>query len=152
QLYKGGIPSRYGGRLSSVLDIRMNDGNSKQFAASGGIGLLSSRLTLEGPLAKNNSSFLITGRRTYGDLVLKLSNDEVINQNQLYFYDLNAKVNYKINDNNRLYLSGYFGRDVTGFADFFGFDWGNSTGTLRWNHLFSDKLFSNFSLIYTNYN
>src|SRR5690606_28654526 len=101
QLYKGGIPSRYGGRLSSVLDIRMNDGNSKQFAASGGIGLISSRLTLEGPLVKNKSSFLITGRRTYGDLFLKLSNDEVINQNQLYFYDLNAKVNYKINDNNR---------------------------------------------------
>ncbi len=150
-LYKGGIPARYGGRLSSVLDIRMKDGNSKQFAASGGLGLISSRLTLEGPLQKNKSSFLITGRRTYADLFLRLSNDDAINQNQLYFYDLNTKINYKINDNNRLFLSGYFGRDVTGFGEFFGFDWGNATGTLRWNHLFSEKLFSNFSLIYTNY-
>ena len=150
-LYKGGIPSRYGGRLSSVLDIRMKDGNSKQFSSSGGIGLISSRLTIEGPLVKDKSSFLITGRRTYADLFLRLSNDDAINQNKLYFYDLNTKLNYKINDKNRLFLSGYFGRDVTGFSDIFGFDWGNATGTLRWNHLFSDKIFSNFSLIYTNY-
>ena len=103
-LYKGGIPSRYGGRLSSVLDIRMKDGNSKQFSSSGGIGLISSRLTLEGPLVKDKSSFLITGRRTYADLFLRLSNDDAINQNKLYFYDLNTKLNYKINDKNRLFL------------------------------------------------
>lgn len=150
-LYKGGIPARYGGRLSSVLDIRMKDGDSKKFSTSGGIGLISSRLTLEGPLKKDKSSFLITGRRTYADLFLRLSNDDNINQNSLYFYDLNTKLNYKINDKNRIFISGYFGRDVTGFSEIFGFDWGNATGTLRWNHLFSDKLFSNFSLIYTNY-
>lgn len=151
KLYKGGIPARFGGRLSSVLDIRMKDGNSKRFGASGGIGLISSRLTIEGPLKKDRSSFLITGRRTYADLFLRLSNDETVNQNTLYFYDLNTKINYAINDNNRIFLSGYFGRDVTGFSDLFGFDWGNATGTLRWNHLFSEKLFSNFSVIYNNY-
>jgi hypothetical protein len=151
KLYKGGIPPTYGGRLSSVLDIRMKDGNSKEYKASGGIGLISSRLTVEGPIQKDVSSFLISGRRTYADIFLKLSPDESVNQNQLYFYDLNLKMNYKINDKNRIFISGYFGRDVTGFSDLFGFDWGNATGTVRWNHLFSDRLFSNFSLVYSNY-
>lgn len=151
KLYKGGIPPVYGGRLSSVLDIRMKDGNSKEYKASGGIGLISSRLTVEGPIQKDVSSFLVSGRRTYADLFLAFSPDESQRDNQLYFYDLNMKMNYKINDKNRIYVSGYFGRDVTGFADLFGFDWGNATGTVRWNHLFSDRLFSNFSLVYSNY-
>lgn len=151
KLYKGGIPPQYGGRLSSVLDIRMKEGNMKQYKVNGGIGIISSRLTVEGPLQKEKSSFLISGRRTYADLFLKLSPDEVQRNTQLYFYDLNVKMNYVLNENNRIFLSGYFGRDVTSFQDLFGFDWGNGTGTIRWNHLFSDKLFSNFSLVYSNY-
>jgi hypothetical protein len=151
KLSKGGITPEYGGRLSSVLDIRMKDGNTKEFKGTGGLGLISSRLTLEGPIIKDKSSFLVSGRRTYADLFLKLSPDEAQRSNKLYFYDFNTKFNYTINDKNRIFLSGYFGRDVLGFDEFFGFDWGNTTGTLRWNHLFSDKLFSNFSLIYTNY-
>jgi len=151
KLSKGGITPEYGGRLSSVLDIRMKDGNTKEFKGTGGLGLISSRLTLEGPIIKDKSSFLVSGRRTYADLFLKFSPDEAQRSNRLYFYDFNTKFNYTINDKNRIFLSGYFRRDVLGFDKFFGFDWGNTTGTLRWNHLFSDKLFSNFSLIYTNY-
>ncbi len=150
-VFKGGMPAQYGGRLASVLDIRMNDGNKKEFGAEGGIGLISSRLKLEGPLVKDKSSFIIAGRRTYADAFLKLSKDTAINKNVLYFYDLNAKVNYRFNDNNTLYLSGYFGRDELGLNKTFGFDWGNATATLRWNHLFSNRLFSNTSLIYSNY-
>jgi len=151
QMFKGTAPAEYGGRISSVLDIKMNDGNNQNYHVGGGIGLISSRLKLEGPIEKDKSSFLITARRTYADLFLKLSSDELINNNQLYFYDLNAKVNYKIDDKNRLYLSGYFGRDVFEFQDRFGINWGNITGTLRWNHLWSDKLFSNTSIIYSDY-
>lgn len=151
-LYKGGAPAEYGGRISSVMDIRMNDGNLKKFSGRGGIGIISSRLTLETPIVKDKASAIVSGRRTYGDLFLKLSRDTTLNQTQLFFYDLNAKANYKINDNNRIFLSGYFGRDAFNFGDQFGFDWGNATGTLRFNHLFSDKLFSNTSLIYSNYN
>ncbi len=150
-IYKGGMPAQYGGRLSSVLDVKMNDGNNQDYHVGGGIGLISSRLSVEGPLQKDKSSFLITGRRTYADAFLKLSSDPDINQNTLYFYDLNAKMNYTFSDKNRLYLSGYFGRDKFGLGDLFGIDWGNATGTLRWNHLFSEKLFSNTSLIYSNY-
>lgn len=150
-LYKGGMPAEYGGRTSSVMDIKMKDGNSKDFAATGGIGLISSKLSLEGPLVKDKGSFIVSGRRTYADLFLGLSNDENLNGSSLYFYDLNAKANYRFNDNNRLYLSGYFGRDKFGFNEDFGFDWGNATGTLRWNHIFNDKLFSNTSLIYSDY-
>lgn len=150
-LYKGGMPAEYGGRASSVMDIKMRDGNSKEFGAQGSIGLISSKLTLEGPIVKNKGSFMVSGRRTYADLFLRLSNDEDLANSSLYFYDLNAKANYQINDNNRIYLSGYFGRDNFGFDDDFGFDWGNVTGTLRWNHIFSDKLFSNTSLIYSDY-
>lgn len=150
-LYKGGMPPQYGGRLSSVLDIKMNDGNNQDFKVSGGIGLISSKLNVEGPLQKGKSSFLVTARRTYADLFLKASPDTSLSSSKLYFYDLNAKVNYEINDKNRIYLSGYFGRDVLGFGDQFGLGWGNATGTLRWNHVFSDKLFSNTSLIFSNY-
>ncbi|MFA6944862.1 MAG: TonB-dependent receptor, partial [Pedobacter sp.] len=151
-VFKGGMPAQYGGRLSSVLDIRMNDGNKKEYTAEGGIGLISSRLKVEGPLVKDKSSFMISGRRTYADAFLALSKDSAINKNTLYFYDLNAKVNYQINDKNTLYLSGYFGRDELGLSETFGFDWGNATATLRWNHLYSNRLFSNTSLIYSNYN
>jgi hypothetical protein len=151
-LYKGSQPSEYGGRLSSVLDIRMKDGNDKKFGVEGGVGIISSRLKIEGPIVKNKGSFSISGRRTYADLFLKLSRDTIINKSTLYFYDLNAKANYRINSNNRIFLSGYFGKDVFGLADKFAFDWGNATGTLRWNHLYSDKVFSNTSVIFSNYN
>lgn len=150
-VYKGSIPAEYGGRLSSVLDIKMNEGNNQDYHVSGGIGLISSKLNVEGPIQKGKSSFLVTGRRTYADLFLKLSNDTTLQNSQLYFYDLNAKVNYTINDKNRLYLSGYFGRDVLGVDNSFGFDWGNKTATLRWNHIVNSKLFSNTSVIYSDY-
>jgi hypothetical protein len=130
----------------------MNDGNKKEFTAEGGIGLISSRLKLEGPIVKDKSSFMISGRRTYADAFLAFSKDSAINKNTLYFYDLNAKVNYQIDNKNTLYLSGYFGRDELGLSETFGFDWGNATSTLRSNHLFSNRLFSNTSLIYSNYN
>jgi hypothetical protein len=150
-IYKGGIPAKYGGRLSSLLDIRMRDGNNKKFSGSGGIGLISSRLTLEGPIQKEKSSFIISGRRTYADLFLKLSPNKDLRNNTLYFYDFNAKANYKLSDKDRIYLSGYFGRDVLGLANLFGFDWGNATATLRWNHIYGSKLFSNITLIYSNF-
>lgn len=151
-LYKAGIPAQYGGRASSVMDVTMRDGNSKKFGVSGGIGLISSRLTVEGPIVKDKGSFIVSGRRSYLDLFLKASKDESIKNTKLYFYDLNVKGNYKISDKDRIYLSGYFGRDVFGFSDEFGFDWGNATGTLRWNHIINDKLFSNTSFIYSNFN
>ena len=151
-VYKGGMPAQYGGRLSSVLDIRMNDGNKKEFAAEGGIGLISSRLKVEGPLVKDRSSFMLSARRTYADVFLGLARDTLIRENTLYFYDINAKLNYQIDDRNTIYLSGYFGRDELGLSETFGFDWGNATATLRWNHLYNSKLFSNTSLIYSNYN
>ncbi|RYD80180.1 MAG: TonB-dependent receptor [Sphingobacteriales bacterium] len=150
-IHKGTQPAEFGGRLSSVLDIKMNDGNDRKYGASGGIGLISSRLNIEGPIVKEKGSFMVSGRRTYADLFLKLSNDSNIRQARLYFYDLNAKANYEINEKNRIYLSGYFGKDVLGFGDAFGFDWGNATGTFRWNHLFSERMFSNTSLIYSDY-
>ena len=150
-VYKGNEPAEYGGRLSSALDIKMNDGNNKKISVNGGIGLISSRLTVEGPLLSDKGSFIVSARRTYADLFLKLSKDTTFNQAQLYFYDINAKANYKINSNNRVFLSGYFGKDVLGLGNTFGINWGNSTGTLRWNHLFSDRLFSNTSLIFSNY-
>lgn len=151
-VYKGGMPAQYGGRLSSVLDIKMNDGNNQEYDVSGGIGLISAKLNIEGPIVKDKSSFLITGRRTYADVFLKLSPDSTINQNRLYFYDLNAKLNYTLSDKDRLYLSGYFGQDQLGVGRLFGLSWGNGTGTARWNHIFSSKLFSNTSLIFSNYN
>ena len=149
KLYKGGIPARYGGRASSVLDIYQKDGGSKNFHMTGGIGLISSRLLAEGPLVKDKGSFLIAGRSSYAHLFLKLSEEQ--KDNSAYFYDLNTKLSYKINDNNNLYLSGYFGRDVFSLNDSFTNTYGNSTINLRWNHLYSNKLFSNLSLIYSDY-
>lgn len=147
KLYKGGIPSRFGGRASSVLDIYQKDGNSKSFHMNGGLGLISSRILAEGPIVKDKGSFLIGGRASYGHLFLQLSG----NKNSAYFYDLNTKLNYKIDDRNSLYLSGYFGRDVFDLAGSFTNTYGNSTLNLRWNHLFTDKLFSNLSVIYSDY-
>jgi hypothetical protein len=147
----GGIPAEYGGRLSSVLDIRTNDGNDKEFGGTGGIGLLASRLTLEGPIVRDEGSFIVSGRRTYADLFLKLSKDTLINRASLYFYDLNAKANYSLGQKDRMFISGYFGRDNFNYPGTFGFNWGNTTGTLRWNHIFGDHLFSNTSFIISDY-
>ncbi|NQY11573.1 MAG: TonB-dependent receptor [Flavobacteriales bacterium] len=152
QLYKGGIPAQYGGKLSSVLDIRMKDGNKKKFHGSGGIGNISSRLTLEGPIVKNKGSFIVSGRRSYADIFLKLAPDTNLRKSQLYFYDLNIKANYDLDSNNRLFLSGYFGEDNFNFAGAFGLKWGNATGTLRWNHVYGQKLFSNVSVVYSKFN
>jgi hypothetical protein len=150
-VFKGNEPAEYGGRLSSAIDIKTRDGNDKNFGVSGGIGLISSRLNVEGPIVKNKGSFTISARRTYADMFLKLSKDTTLNKAILYFYDFNAKANYRIDTKNRIFLSGYFGRDVLGFGDRFGINWGNATGTFRWNHLFSDKMFSNTSFIYSDY-
>lgn len=147
KLYKGGIPSKYGGRLSSVLDIYQKEGNSKDFNITGGVGLVSSRLLIEGPIKKEKISFLIGGRSSYAHLFLPLFG----NENTAYFYDLNTKLNYRINDKNNLFFSGYFGEDVFGINDSFVNTYGNKVANLRWNHLFSDKLFSNLSLIYSDY-
>lgn len=150
-LYKGTAPAEYGGRLSSVMDVKMNEGNNQSHHVSGGIGLISSRLMVEGPVVKDKGSYLLSGRRTYADLFLKLSSDPAINSNQLYFYDFNAKMNYRINDKNRVYFSAYYGRDIFDFSGRFGMNWGNSTLTGRWNHTWNGKAFSNTSLIYSDY-
>ncbi|MFN0034386.1 MAG: TonB-dependent receptor [Saprospiraceae bacterium] len=149
KLYKGGIPAQYGGRISSVLDIRMKNGNAKSTEVSGGIGLIASRLTLETPLGSEKGSLILSGRRTYADLILKAASPE-FGETSLYFYDFNAKANYTLGEKDRLYLSGYFGRDVFSLSRI-GLNWGNTTGTLRWNHVFNDKLFSNTSLIYSDF-
>jgi hypothetical protein len=150
-LYKGGMPAQYGGRLSSVLDVKMQDGNDKKFGIEGGLGLIASRIKAEGPLVQNKSSFMISARRTYIDLLLKAFGDSALKKNTLNFYDVNAKVNYKFDDKNTLYLSGYFGQDNIGIKDLFANDWGNTTATMRFNHVFSNRLFSNTSLIYNRY-
>ncbi|WP_250432687.1 TonB-dependent receptor [Hanstruepera flava] len=147
KLYKGGIPARYGGRVSSVLDIYQKEGNSNKFHMNGGIGLISSRLLAEGPINKGQGSFLLAGRATYAHLFLPLFEVE----NKAYFYDLNTKISYKLNQNNNVYLSGYFGRDVFSLNESFKNTYGNTVLNFRWNHLFSDKLFSNLSLIYSDY-
>lgn len=149
KLFKGGIPSNYGGRVSSVLNIYQKDGNSNDFKAQGGLGLISSRLLLEGPLEKEKGSFLIGGRSSYVHLFLPLI--ESVKDNKAYFYDLNTKLSYKLNDKNSLFLSGYFGRDVFDIASLFNNAYGNSVANFRWNHLFSNRLFSNLSLIYSDY-
>ena len=157
-IIKGGMPAEYGGRLSSVLDISMKDGNNKKYEADGGIGLLSSRLTLQGPIQKNKSSFIFSGRRTYVDILSKpfMKEDNAFNGSGYYFYDLTTKVNYRISDKDRIFLSGYFGRDVFSFRNSdsgIGIEipWGNATTSLRWNHLFNDKLFLNTSIIFSDY-
>lgn len=146
ELYKGGIPSRFGGRLSSILEVRTKDGNNKKLSGAGGIGTLAGRFMLEGPIKKDKSSFIISGRRSWADLFLRAAGQK----NLVHFYDVNAKVNWKNSNKNRFFTAIYLGRDVFSFDDF-GFDWGNATATFRWNHLFNDKLFSNTSLIASNF-
>lgn len=159
KLIKGGMPAQYGGRLSSVVDITMKDGNNKDYQVDGGIGLIASRLAIQGPLVKDKASFIVSARRTYIDALTKpfVNKESAFAGSGYYFYDLNAKVNYKFSDKDRLYLSGYFGRDVFTFKNETGnfnidIPWGNSTGTLRWNHLFNDKTFMNTTLLYNDYN
>ncbi len=150
-LYKGTQPADFGGRLSSVLDIKMKDGNDQKFHVSGGLGIIASRLAIEGPIKKGRGSFLIAARRTYADFLLRtFTNNPMLKHVDLYFYDINLKANYRLNDKNRVYLSGYFGKDDLGFGNY-GLNYGNATATARLNHLFSDKMFSNTSLIFTNY-
>ena len=160
KVYKGGFPAQYGGRLSSVIDVRMKEGNNQEFTGSGGLGLIASRFTLEGPIQKGKSSFIVSGRRTYADLItsaINRANEDKEDFNPIpdyYFYDLNTKVNFTLSENDRLYLSGYFGRDVFNFSNEtfnFRFDWGNATGTARWNHIFSPKLFANTTFTYSDY-
>ncbi len=150
-MYKGGMPAQYGGRMSSVLDIKMLEGNDKKFTVQGGIGLIASRLKVEGPLVKDKGSFMVSARRTYADMFLKLSSDSTTRNASLYFYDINAKGNYHFDDKNTIFVSGYFGKDVLGLKNNFETNWGNQTGTLRFNHVFNSKLFLNTSLIYSNY-
>ncbi len=151
-VYKGGMPAQYGGRLSSVVDIKMKDGNTKRTDVSGGVGLIASRINVTGPIVKEKGSFMISARRTYADVFLKLIKDTGQGKRTLYFYDVNLKANYRLGKKDRIYLSGYFGRDVLGLGENFNADWGNQTATLRWNHIFGSRLFSNTSLIYSKYN
>lgn len=151
KLYKGGIPARYGGRLSSILDVRMKEGNTKEYNVSGGIGTIFSRFAVEGPIKKEKASFIIAGRRSYADVPIKLLTDVLEDGAALYFYDLTAKANYKINDKNTVFASGYFGRDVFKFDAQQGFNWGNQTASVRWNHLFNDRFFSNFTAFFSDY-
>ena len=154
-LYKGGFPAEYGGRLSSVVDIQMNEGNNKSYHLSGGIGIIASRLSIEGPLFKNKGSFMIAARRTYADIFLKLLSrkgvDSTASKSTLYFYDLNMKANYQLSEKDRLYFSCYLGRDNFNLGGSVGLDWGNVTATTRWNHIINDKIFSNTSLIFNRY-
>jgi hypothetical protein len=150
-VHKGDIPAQHGGRLASLLDIRMRDGNMKRLAITGGIGSIASRLTVEGPVINDKASFMLSGRRTYADMFLALSSDSLVRNNTLFFYDLNMKGNYIINENHRIYLSGYYGRDVFAFQDIMDLNWGNATQTLRWNYIINERTFSNTSLIYSDY-
>lgn len=152
KLYKGDIPAFYGGRLSSVLDVRMKEGNYKEFKATGGLGLISSRLTLEGPIHNEKTSYLISGRRTYADLFFPLTSDKDLKKSILYFYDVNLKINHQLNENNRMYLSAYLGRDFFGQKKLSLGEFGNKTATMRWNHQYSSILFSNVTGIASNYN
>jgi len=158
-LIKGGMPAQYGGRLSSVLDVQMKDGNSNKFVTEGGIGLIASRFSVQGPIKKDKASFMVSARRTYIDALVKpfIKKESNFYGSGYYFYDLNAKINYRFSDKDKIFLSGYFGRDVFAFnnaklsfrADI---PWGNSTGTLRWNHVFNRKLFANTTVVYNDYN
>ncbi len=151
-LYKTEMPARFGGRLSSVLDIRMKDGNDKEWNLSGGLGLIASRLTVEGPIKKDKSSMIISARRSYTDLITRQSSDPDISDNSVYFYDLSAKFNFGLSQRDRLFISAYFGKDKIQAEKIFMLQWGNGTGTLRWNHIFSPRLFLNTSVIYSDYN
>lgn len=158
-LIKGGMPAQYGGRLSSVLDVQMKEGNDKKFQVEGGLGLIASRLSIQGPIKKNKASFIVSARRTYIDALSKpfVKKTSEFNGSGYYFYDLNTKINYRFSEKDRLYLSGYFGRDVFDFVNGkkslnFKVPWGNATGTLRWNHVFNKRLFGNTTLVFNNYN
>lgn len=150
-VYKTGMPSQYGGRLSSVLDIKMRQGDEQKFSASGGIGLISSKLTLEGPISKGKSSFLISGRRTYVDALLKLSPDSTINRNILYFYDVNGRADFQLGENDKLTVTGYLGADKLGLAETFGLTWGNAIASAQWKHIYSTKLTSATIASFTRY-
>ncbi len=151
KLYKGGVPARYGGRIASILDIRMKDGNAKKFGVQGGVGTIFSRLAIEGPTIKDKGSFILAGRRSYADILARPFTDVLDNGAKLNFYDLTFKTNYKFNHNNTVYLSAYLGRDKFLFDRNQGFSWGNKTATIRWNHLFGDRLFSNFTTFFSDY-
>ena len=158
-LIKGGMPAQYGGRLSSVLDISMKEGNNQKMQVEGGIGLVASRFSIQGPVVKNKSSFILSARRTYVDALAKpfVKKESQFYGSGYYFYDLNAKFNYQFSEKDRLYISGYFGRDVFDFRNAklsfkVNIPWGNATGTLRWNHVFNNKLFANTTLVYNDYN
>ncbi|MGB1218044.1 MAG: TonB-dependent receptor plug domain-containing protein, partial [Saprospiraceae bacterium] len=160
-LYKGGFPAQYGGRLSSVVDVKLRDGNRKKFEGAGGLGLIASRLTLEGPIVKDKGSFIISGRRTYVDIFTSAINkrnegNEDANLIPAYFfYDLNGKINYDLGEKDKVFVSGYFGKDKFGFSDDdfnFDFNWGNIALTTRWNHVYNSKLFSNTTLTFSDYN
>ncbi len=152
KLIKGGIPAQYGGRVSSILDVRMKDGNSKRFAVTGGIGSIFSRLSIEGPIVKDKISFIVAGRRSYIDALIKpfVKPSSPLKNTKFYFYDLTGKINWRIDDQNTVFLSSYLGRDVLGL-DIFKTSWGNSTATARWNHIFSKKMFMNFTTFYSNF-
>ena len=158
-LIKGGMPPQYGGRLSSVLDVAMKEGNDKKLQVDGGIGLIASRVSIQGPIKKNKSSFIISARRTYIDGLTKpfVSKNSQFGGSGYYFYDLNAKMNYRFSEKDRLYISGYVGRDVFNFVNGqkslqVNIPWGNATGTVRWNHVFNKRLFGNTTAIFNNYN
>jgi hypothetical protein len=151
KLYKGAVPARYGGRIASILDVRMKEGNSKKFEANGGIGTIFSRLAIEAPIVKDKASFIVALRRSYIDILARPTLQFLKDGGALNFYDLTLKANYNINRKNKVFLSGYFGRDIFKFDKVQGFDWGNQTGTLRWNHLFNERLFSNLTLVYSQY-
>jgi hypothetical protein len=151
-LYKGNMPAEYGGRLSSVIDVKMKEGNNKNYEFGGGIGLIASRFYAEGPIQKDKSSFFVSGRRTYADAFLFLASDSVAKKSTLFFYDLNLKTNFQVSKKDRIYFSGYFGNDHFGLADAFGIQYGNVTATTRWNRIISDRVFSNTSFIYNNFN
>jgi hypothetical protein len=157
-LIKGGMPANYGGRMSSVLEVNMNEGNNKKFKVKGGLGAISSRITVEGPLKKDKGSFIISGRRTYIDLIMKaaIPDTSPFAGSSYYFYDFNAKFNYKLTNKDRIFLSGYYGKDVFNFSDREGgfnakMPWGNGIAALRWNHLFSNKLFMNLTSTFSDY-
>ncbi|MEQ9402453.1 MAG: TonB-dependent receptor [Cyclobacteriaceae bacterium] len=151
KLYKGGIPARFGGRLASVLDIRMKEGNNKNYEFNGGVGTIFSRLAIEGPIKKDKASFIVAGRRSYIDILARPFTDAFDNGAGLYFYDLTTKANWNISDKDRIFLSGYYGRDVFKFDERQGINWGSQTNTLRWNHLFNDRIFSNLTFYVSNY-
>ncbi|MBR9860976.1 TonB-dependent receptor [bacterium] len=152
EVYKGGIPAAYGGRLASLINVTSTDGSMTKFKGSGGIGTISSRVAISGPIIKNKASFMLAGRRSYADVFTPLAKPEIIKKSKLYFYDLNFKAFYQVNSKNKIYLSAYNGRDVLGLGQMFGLDWGNSTASLRWNHIFNEKLYCNTTAVVSNFN